>query len=287
MLAAPRTAHPPENAELTRLLAGVGKDAGRFWSGAPGFVGKETWTEYSIAAPAKPSKRRLHFGLKPQKPAEASTITRQIISLYALAPMHRRAESLFEFRQVLSIDGKTTGAPAPLRQQFLADLDSGDEKRLRRLRQNFERQAMSGIMIDFGQLVLLFTRPRQKQYSYTLKPAEHIGAVTAVRIEFSQQNGDQGLHINEPGEQEQDTPLQGQIMVQSTDGSVLQIRLAADRKVNDHQVHDEAQVDYTHIAGGALVPVSVVHRRVRDKITLYQDVFTYSDWQPIGPPAHH
>ena len=288
MLAASSTAQTPPDPALTRLLSGIGTDAGRFRSGAPAYLGTETWTEYSTAAPHKPGKRRLHFGLPPKTPAESTaTVTRQIVSLYALAPMNRRAESLFEFRQVLSVDGKPSGDPAQLRQQFVDALTSEDSKRLRRLRDNFENQAMSGILIDFGQLILLFTRPRQKQYSYELKPTEHIGALTAARIDFTQKTGDQGLHISESGGDEQDTPLHGQIMVSPADGSVLQIRLTADRKVNDHQVHDEAQVDYTSIAPHALVPVSVVHRRTQDGKTLYQDVFTYSNWQSLGPPSHH
>ncbi len=288
MLAASSTAQTPPSPELTRLLSGVGTDAGRFRSGAPAYLGTETWTEYSTAAPHKPGKRRLHFGLPPKPKAESTaTVTRQIVSLYALAPMNRRAESLFEFRQVLSVNGKPTGDPAQLRQQFIDALTSENDKRLRRLRDNFENQAMSGIIIDFGQLILLFTRPRQKQYSYTLGPTEHIGALTAARIEFTQKTGGQGLHITEPGRDQEDTPLHGQIMVSPADGSVLQIRLLADRKLDSHQIHDEAQVDYTHIAPHAIVPVSVVHRRTEDGKTLYHDVFTYSNWQPLGPPSHH
>ncbi len=286
MLAAPPTAQTPPDPALTRLLSGVGTDAGRFWSGAPAYFGTETWTEYSTAAPHKPHKRRLHVGLPPKPPAE-STVTSQIVSLYALAPITRRAESLFEFRQVLSVDGKPAGDPAKLRQQFLDALTSEDSKRLRRLRDNFENQAMSGVIIDFGQLILLFTRPGQKQYSYELKPPEHIGALTAVPIDFTQKTGSQGLHISEPGHDQEDTPLHGQIMVSPADGAVLQIRLLADRKLDSHQIHDEAQVDYTRIAPHALVPVSVVHRRTEDGNTLYHDVFTYSNWQPLGPPSHH
>jgi hypothetical protein len=285
MLAASSTAQTPPNPELTRLLSGVGADAGRFRSGAPAYFGAESWTEYSTAVPHPPHKRRLHLGLPPQSPAEA-TVTRQIVSLYALAPMNRRAESLFEFRQVLSVDGKPAGDPDKLRQQFLDALNSEDSKRLRRLRDNFENQTMSGIMIDFGQLILLFTRPRQKEYSYEIKPPVQIGAISATPIEFSQKSGAQSLHISDSGGGEQDTPLHGQIIV-SPSGTVLQIRLTADRKVNSHQIHDEAQVDYTAIAPHALVPVSVVHRRTSDGKTLYQDVFTYSNWQPLGPPSHH
>jgi hypothetical protein len=286
MLAAPPASQTPPDPALARLLSAVGTDAGRFWSGAPAYLGTETWTEYSTAAPHKPGKRRLHLRLPPNPPAE-STVTRQIVSLYALAPMRRRAESLFEFRQVLSIDGKPAGDPAQLRQRFIGDLTSENDKRLHRLRDNFENQAMSGIIVDFGQLILLFTRPRQKQYDFELKPTEHIGALAAARIDFTQKTGDQGLHISEPGRDQEDTPLHGQIMVSPSDGAVLQIRLTADRKVDSHQIHDEAQVDYTHIAPHALVPVSVVHRRTEDGKTLYQDVFTYANWQPLGPPSHH
>ncbi len=287
MLAVAPPIRAAEDPQLTRLLAGVGKDAGRFWSNAPGFIGHETWTEYSVATPAGPTKRRLHFSISRPKTAAETTVTRQIVSLYALAPFRKHAESLFEFRQVLSIDGKPAGDAAELLRQFKEELASGDEKRLRKIRQNFERQAMSGVMIDFGQLILLFTRPRQKQYSYTLKPAERIGAETAVRIEFTQQSGDQGLHIDEPGKQEENAPLHGQIMVRPEDGAVLQIRLTSDRKQDGAEIHDEAQVDYAHRSGGMVLPVSVVHRRTQDKKALYQDTFTYADWEAIGPPARH
>ncbi len=280
MLATVPAVQSQENPFLPQMLVALGREASQFWSAAPGYVGKETWREkYTYVK--QPGRRFFRVGADALKKPQTVTTARELVSLYAVAPFRRSPESLFEFRQIVSVDGKTSGEENRQREEFVDGLRDGSDKWRHKLRDAFEQQTMAGVMVDFGQIIMLFTKHGQKQFAFSVKGAERSGAETAVILHFEQQKGKQALRVTDSGN-EQAAPLNGDILLRDPDYAVLQIRLSSSRTEDGRKVRDEAQVDYARNAAHAILPASVTHRRYLDGKLDYEDVFQYSDWVAIA-----
>ncbi len=266
-----------ENPFLPKMLVTLSHEASQFWSSAPGYVGKETWREKSTYT-KQPGRRFFRTGADALKKPQTVTTVREVVSYYAVAPYRRSPESLFEFRWVTSAGGKPTGAGE--RAEFVEGLRDGNDKWRHKLRDAFEQQTMDGVMVDFGQLIMLFTKHGQSQFAFSVKGAERSGADTAVILHFEQQKGKRALRVTDSGN-EQATPLNGDILLRDPDYAVLQIRLVSARTEEGRKVRDDAQVDYARNSAGAILPASVTHRRYLDGKLDYEDVFEYSDWVAI------
>jgi len=272
-------ADPAPGAEpLDRILAAVGKDASRFWSTASDYVGRETWRQKTMVIPSQ--RIRLQLSQDSPKPPEPREVIRETVSLYALGAFHKSPESLWEFRRVLSVDGKESGDPAAAREEFLDGMRGKDDKWKRKLRERFEKQGAAGWVVDFGQVLLLFTAPRQQRYTFEIAGRERIGASNALRVKFEQQLGTQAMRVHDSGE-EAVVPLRGEILVREPDYSVLAVRLHATHTLEGHKVRDETSVDYAANSAGVLLPASVVHKRFVDDKGDTEDLFRYTDWQNI------
>jgi hypothetical protein len=269
---------PSGGQSMDSVLARIGKDASKLWSTAPDYVARETWRQKTTSMPE--SRIKLHLGDTGVRPPQPVETVRETVSLYALAPYHKSPESLWEFRRILSVDGKTMGDPAEARREFLEKLGDKDDKAKHKLREKFLKQGVAGTAFDFGQILMLFTKPRLGQYTFSLTGTERIGADNALKVSFEQQLGSQALHVTDRGKRSA-VPLRGEILVRDSDYAVLQIRVLAEHSQEGHEVRDEARVDYAADAGGALLPASVVHKRFVDNKTDTEDLFQYSDWRSI------
>lgn len=265
---------------LEQVLAGVGKDASRLWGTAPDYVARETWRQKTIIVPSP--LLRLQLSEDSPKPPEPREVVRETVSLYALGAFYKSPESLWEFRRVLSVDGKKFGDPRAARREFIEGLHGKDDKWRRKLRERFEKQGAVGTLFDFGQILLLFTAPRQQQYTFEEGSTERIGADNAVAVVFAQQLGPQSMRVHDQGK-ESIAPLKGEVLVREPNYGVLQVRVSAVHTLNGHKVEDNTTVDYAD-QGKALLPASVVHKRFVDGKTNTEDLFQYSDWENIRDP---
>lgn len=280
MLAAAPVVRGQENPFLPKMLRALGLEASQFWSGAPGYVGKETWRE-KYTYTKRSGRRFFRTGADALKKPQTVTTTREVVSDYALAPFRRSPESLFEFRRVISIDGKATGEAGDGREEWIAGLRDGSDKWRHKLRDAYKQQMMAGVMTDFGQLIMLFTKQGQKQFEFSVKGAERSGADIAVVLHFEQRKGSQALRVNDTGS-EQAAPLNGEVLLRDPEYEVLQIRLSSSRTEEGRKVRDDAQVDYSRNAAHAILPAAVTHRRYLDGKLDYEDVYQYSDWEAIA-----
>ncbi|MBV8817714.1 MAG: hypothetical protein JO022_05100 [Acidobacteriaceae bacterium] len=147
------------------------------------------------------------------------------------------------------------------------------------LRQEFEKSCVAGAATDFGQLILLFTKPNLSKYRFEFTGDTRIGVDNAWLIGFTQQGGNESLHISE-GSKKMKEKLQGEIAVRQGDYLPLRITLNSSHNREDNEIRDEAKLDYAVISG-TLLPAALVYRRfVNDEMVL-ESIYRYSDWQPI------
>jgi len=266
-----------QDSVVNQALPGIAKAASGFWQLAPGYLGRETLKQKALTFP----KRKLRIGNSAMKPVKPEFKDREIVSFYALSSVASAREALHEFRQIVSVDGKAVLDANSAREKFRAALDSKDDREKKSLLEDFNRANLTVAATDFGQLVLLFIRAHLERYTFELQGTEMVGADRASVIGFRQNVGPQGLRITEPGRKEKE-PLLGTILVRQSDFQPLRITLNAKHKEDKEEIRDEARVDYALHSDGVLLPASVVYRRYVNDGLVVENIYEYSDWQPVS-----
>ena len=227
-------------------------------------------------------KAKLRIGRKAAEAVKPQFKDREIVSFYALSAFRSTPEALHEFRQVLSVDGKTTMPEAKALLRFRTVLGSKDDRARTELQEDFDQANLAVAATDFGQLILLFTRANLQKYAFERDAPAMVGADRAVVIKFRQSAGEESLRIAEPGKQVKQ-PLSGQLWARESDYAPLRITLNSTRQLEQAEIRDEARVDYAPTRTGAVLPASVIYRRYVDNELKVENVSQYSDWQPVNP----
>jgi len=261
---------------VTQALPQIAKQASRFWQTAPGYVAKETLKQKAAVKP----KRKFRIGGGAVDPPKPELKDREIVSYYAISSFRSSPEALHEFRKVVSVDGKPAAPEGTALEKFRATLASSDDRARKVLQANFDKTGLAIAAIDFGQLILLFTKPNLQKYTFESHSTGLIGADRAVVIAFRQNTGAESFRIVEAGKQ-MNEPLSGELWVRDSDFTPLRITLTVSRREQFEEIRDEARVDYELKAGGTLLPASVVYRRFRSDELTVENVYEYSDWQPL------
>jgi len=222
-------------------------------------------------------KRRLRIGESALGSAKLELKDREIVSYYALSSFKATSEALHEFREIISIDGRSA---AGTRDKLVVALASKDDGAKKALVQEFEKANLTVAATDFGQLLLLFTRANLAKYTFDRRPGEMAGADRAVIIAFQHVSGGESLRVTEAGKKVNE-PLSGEIWVRDSDFLPLRITLRASHQDQTQQIRDEARVDYALQAKGVVLPASVVYRRYVGQQLVVENICEYSDWQAV------
>ncbi len=257
-----------QDARVSDALYRVSKEASGLWQTAPHFIGLETVTQKALTK----GKGKLPPGFR----------TREIVSYYSLGAFKGSREALREFRQIVFVDGKPVGDEKSGRGDLERELASVSDSGKIALLKDFEKTCLAGSATDFGQLILLFTRPNLSKYSFEFAGDARIGVDNAWLIGFKQQTGNESLHISEGGSQRSEK-LQGEISVRQGDYLPLRIVLNVGHTRGKNEIRDSAKLDYT-VMGGALLPAALVYRRFVNGDLALESIYRYSDWQAAGAP---
>jgi len=267
----------PQDALVTQALPQIAKQASKFWQTAPGYIAKETLKQRAAVMP----KRKFRIGGGAIDPPKPELKDREIVSYYAISAFRNSPEALHEFRQVVSVDGKTVAPEAGVLEKFRTTLASPDDRFRKTLQSDFEKTGLAIAATDFGQLVLLFTKSNLEKYTFEPQSTGLIGADRAIVIAFRQNAGPESFRIVESGKQTNE-PLSGELWVRDSDFMPLRITLTVTRREQHEEVRDEARVDYELKSDGILLPASVVYRRFRNDELWVENVYEYSHWQAVS-----
>jgi hypothetical protein len=263
----------PPQGELPPLIRQLTSQASAFWGSAPSWYGRETLRQRGPSE-AKKQRHGIHFSEPgPVKPSELDS--REIVSWYGFSAYSTNSEAVREMRQIVSIDGKAVpgGQSAD---GFCRLLRGRDDDSRQKLVEKFEDATLADAPIDFGQIVLLFTRRAIDRYTFKLKGPDLIGAQRVTVFQYIQQTGKPGLHLD----QSKPLPLAGTLCLRDRDGLPVRITVVATRK-DKSEIRDEAEVEYQEVAHGVILPASLVHRRFVNGVLHSEDRAQYSDWKPV------
>jgi len=265
---------------LPEILSRVSEEADVFRHVAPQVLSEETLTQRALKPPPRFHPR---VGAA-AKPLAVVWQTREIVSEYSFGTLKDAPESLHEFRQVVSVDGKPISAAAAARHSLALGLASASDHARKHMLEDFQKYGLTDAVVDFGPLLLLFTRRQTGNYHFELAGSDRIGADQVKIVSYMQVSGPDRMLVFQ-GRRAIHQPIQGRIYARVPDGVPLRITISESRENGKSAFRDEAVVDYTPNAQGFLAPAAVTHKGFAGDQLMVEDEFRYTAFRKFGADA--
>ncbi|MFN7997226.1 MAG: hypothetical protein U0Q18_26660 [Bryobacteraceae bacterium] len=266
---------------IPEILSRVSEEAEVFRHNAKQMLSEETLTQRAVKAQPRFHPR---IGAAAMKPPVQQWQTREIRSEYSFGALKDAPESLHEFREITAVDGREVSTVQRARHSLSLGISSADDHARKRMLENFQKQGLATAVVDFGPLLLLFTKRQIDNYHFEAAGSERIGADQVQVIVYRQTAGPNRMLIFQ-GRQALKEPIQGKIYARVPDGLPLRITMTERREQSRHTYKDEATVDYVMNSHGFLAPAAVTHRGFFDDELVVEDNFRYTPFRKFGADA--
>jgi hypothetical protein len=213
------------------------------------------------------------------------TVTHDVISEYSVGHLKGSDSSnLYEFRQVLSVDGKTMQSVESARRALSLNIKSQDEQVRKRMLEEYAKFGLVDVATDYGLILLAFTRRGQDNMQIQPDGTAMIGADAATVFAWKQVS-EAGGELEFHGRVAVRQPLSGKLWVRSSDGLPLRVTAAAEYGQGEKKVRDEGSIEYVMSAHGFLTPVSVTHRHLVGGKTITENRYRYEPFKLFAADA--
>jgi hypothetical protein len=207
--------------------------------------------------------------------------THEVISVYAFSGLPDAPGAIHEIRKVVSVDGKQVTSRAKAREAMTQGLHSSDDKVKRKLLEDFEKHGLRGAVTDFGQVILLFSARRQKDFQFEPGGDLVVGVDRGLVLKYKQMGGAGGVMVFRGNSAEKEA-LQGELVVRETDGMPLRVTMNSTMKSKGGETRDTLEVNYVETGFGCVAPVSVKHQEYFKGELVSENSFLYGPFRRIG-----
>jgi hypothetical protein len=272
---------PAQTLPLADILSRVSEEAEVFRRVAPQTLSEETLEQRSLKPPPRFRPRVIdNAAARPQPEYQ----TRQIVSEYSYAALKESPAALLEFRQVISVDGRRVSTPEEARHALSLGLKSDDDRARKRMLEDFRKFGLINAAMDFGQILLLFTRRQLHNYDFRIEGGDRLGADEAIVLTYDQRQGSERMLVFQ-GKKTIRAKLGGKLWVRKSDGLPLRISLRSEWREGRLTRRHDAVVEYAPSPFGIVLPASVKHTEFLDKQLVTEDVFRYAPFKKFGADA--
>mgnify|MGYP001098345194 CR=1 FL=1 len=258
-------------------LARLSEEAEAFQRLAPKIIGSET-----LHHKGRQGAPRVKWFSKSNAPA-VSYRTTDIVSEYGFGFFNEAPDSIREFRQVVSVDGRARAAAVvrDARQVLAENMASDDDRLRRRLLEDFERYGQTGSATDFGQMLLLFRRRSLPQYTFERMRTAQLGDETVEVVQWRQGRGAVPLYVYSNRRLERLT-MQGEIWLRQRDHLPMRITMHSSLEEDGAPVTFAAEIDYKPSRYGLLLPSALHFEKRSGGLVLIDNRSEYSGYQMFG-----
>jgi hypothetical protein len=266
------------HAQMTpaQALARVGEEAAVFQENLPKSIAQETLTQHARLAASR------YIALGPRgvaTPPKPRVVSHEVVSEYSVGHLKNSdSQNLFEFRQVVSVDGKAVRSAESARRELTMGIRSQDDSVRKRMLQDYAKFGLVDVATDYGLILLAFTKRGLETMQVKAAGESRIGADAAMALAWKQVSADAG-ELEFRGRQAVRQALQGTLWVRASDGLPLRIQAWAEYEQSKHKIRDEASVEYAMSAHGFLTPASVVHRHIVDGQIMTENLYRYEGFR--------
>jgi hypothetical protein len=253
-------------------LARTSEEAAIFLENLPRTIAQETLTQKAVMPPS----RLVTFGPRGSiAPPKSRLVSHEVVSEYSVGRLKNSdSQNLFEFRHVVSVDGKPVRSIESARRELTLGVRSQEDSVRKRMLQDYAKFGLVDVATDYGLILLAFTKRGLE--TMQVKPAgeTRIGADAALVLPWRQVTADAG-ELEFHGRQVVRQPLAGMLWVRASDGLPLRIQAWAEYEQSKRKIRDEATVEYAMSQHGFLTPASVAHRHIVDGQTITENLYRY------------
>ncbi len=249
--------------KIQRILSRVAEEAELFQQKAPKALAQETLEQRTAAAPGG---RTRPGGI------------RKIVSEYTIGPM-KDTGVLVEFRQVISVDGRTRQSPEKARHALSLGVLTPDDRARRRMLEDFARNGLTDVATDYAPILLAFTNRGLQTLEISPSGQDRVGADDALVFLWKQRSPEGGALVF-AGSDAGRSPLEGKLYAREPDGLPLRIQVWSERRLSSgHTIREEATIDYAMSSHGFVAPVSVRHQHLVDGRLRTENLYTYGPFR--------
>ncbi len=259
-----------------QALSRVSEEAALFQENLPKSLTQETLSQKAWMPPSRFHPSVGPLAVTAPKPR---LVSHEVISEYSVGPLKNSdSHNLFEFRQVISVDGKAVRTTESARRELTIGIRSQDDAVRKRMLQDYAKYGLVDVATDYGLILLAFTKRGME--GMEIKPAgqNQIGAEAVLLFAWKQNDSDAG-ELEFRGRQATRQALQGTLWVRASDGLPLRVEVWAEYDQSKHHIRDEASVDYVASSHGYLTPASVVHRHIVDRQLMTENLYRYASFK--------
>ena len=276
-------AFSPAQLSLPELLSRVAEEAEMLQQNAPKSVSREVLEQRALMPSTRFRPRIGNKAIAVVPPPRL--LVREIISEYSVGTLKESAvQNLTELRQVISVDGRKIQTPERARHALSLGITSPDDRIRKRMLEDFARHGLVDIATDYGIFLLAFSKRGLENMNVVLGGEEQVGADAVWVLNWRQTSPDAGM-LEFLGNQASRLALQGRLLVRQSDGLPLRIQSWSEHSQANHQIRDEATVDYIQSAHGFLTPASVIHRHMVDGQVITENLYRYDPFKLFSADA--
>jgi hypothetical protein len=262
------------------ILSRIAEEAGALQQNLPNAVTQETLEQRALLPPS-----RFRPSSSIGQPVTPRVLVRKVVSDYSVGSWKDSpSQVLVEYRQVVSVDGRAVQSEEKARHALSLGLKSLDDQLRKRMLEDLAKYGLVDVATDYGLILLEFTLRGQKDLQLSLAGRDQIGDEPALVLSWKQNSAEAG-ELEFIGRQAARHALEGRLWVRAADGVPLRVEAFAEHPQNQHQIRDEAAVDYTMTVRGFLAPAAVTHRHIVDRQVITENHYTYAPFKIFGADA--
>ena len=269
----------PAQISTAQMVSRIEEEAALFQANLPKSLTQETLTQRAWMPPSR---------FQPRSGAMAVTIPRprlvshEVVSEYSVGPLKNSdSHNLFEFRQVISVDGKAVRSVESARRELTLGIRSQDDAVRKRMLQDYAKYGLVDVATDYGLILLAFTKRGMEGLEIEPAGQDRIGADAMLIFNWKQSSSDAG-ELEFRGRQANRRALQGRLWVRAADGLPLRVQAWTEYVESKRHIRDEATVDYIVSTHGFLTPASVAHRHIIDRQIITENLYHYDPFKLFG-----
>jgi hypothetical protein len=259
-----------------QALSRVSEEAALFQENLPKSLAQETLSQ---KAWMPPSRFRPGIGSSVVTIPKPRLVSHEVVSEYSVGPLKSSdSHNLFEFRRVISVDGKAVRTVESARRDLTLGIRSQDDAVRKRMLQDYAKYGLVDVATDYGLILLAFSKRGMEGMEIKPSGQNQIGA-DSVQLFAWKQNGSDAGELEFRGRQATRQALQGTLWVRASDGLPMRVEAWAEYQQAKHRIRDEASVDYVASTHGYLTPASVVHRHIVDGQLMTENLYRYASFK--------
>jgi hypothetical protein len=269
---------------VQKMTARLAEEAEAFAKLAPQVLARETLTQDALRPP---SRFRPRIGAAATQAPKPQLQHRVIISEYGFAALASAQSALREFREVVSVDGKSVAQEETAMKELAANLTAPDDERKKKMLKKFEKLGLRGAATDFGPMLLLFNRRGIERFEFAWLGTRALGQIETAVFSYKQIDGPDLFTVIEADQQDRTVQmrLEGEVWVRETDFLPIRITVSVTRGLGAASIRNQAIVQYLMSNHGALLPSEVLYRELRGGQPVSTNHFRYDDYRRFSASA--